>query len=114
MHREIRWVRHVVSVAWEDRRQAVFLCLFHCRQDLQSVINRHVVPGRIPLCNRIRLLFLMNIDQHTAIDCVLHPGALDLARWNYHIVIGKNDCQSLVPKVPARAERVKAQRACKR
>src|SRR6476646_9198555 len=63
---------------------------FHFGQNANLVIDKNVMISREATFHVIQFFFLVNIDQHIAIDRLINAGALNLARLENDIAVRKN------------------------
>src|SRR5215471_17904923 len=92
---DIRWrvlcqnfgIVSVMALAGKDGGHLGAPDSFHRGQDAKFVIDEHVVRGREALFHILEFLFLMNVDQHVAVNCFPDAGALDLKRLKNHVTI---------------------------
>ena len=65
---DILRIERVVSLARKDRRQAISPDLLHRGQNAQLVVDHHIVVRRVTFLDVMEHVFLVNIDQHSALD----------------------------------------------
>ena len=98
----LRLVR-VVPLPHEHGGQASVPGLLHRRQDPELVVDHDVAPCRIPAFDVVQHLFLVDVDQHLALDRRPQPRPLDLARLKDDVAVGE---ERGPPAPPERAQRV--------
>src|SRR4051794_9396877 len=86
----LRVVR-VMPLARKDGRQPRSPDLFHRVQDAQLVVHEDVVSSRVAILDVVQLQLRMDVNQHTALDGLVQPGALDLPGLEDDVAVGQDD-----------------------
>ena len=99
LDRDVRWrvrgqrlrVVRVMPLSRKDGRQARSPDFFHRVQDAKLVVHQNVMPSRVAILDVVQLPLLMDVDQDTAFDGLVQPGALDLPGLEDDIAVGQDD-----------------------
>lgn len=75
----------------KNGRQARSPDFFHRVQDAKLVVYQNVMPSRVAILDVVQLPLLMDVDQDTAFDGLVQPGALDLPGLEDDIAVGQDD-----------------------
>ena len=84
-------VSRVVTLLGEHGLDALAPTVLNRIEDAQLVINHHIALCWIKALHISKLLFLVNINEHAAVERRPKTGAIDFSRLEYRIAIGQND-----------------------
>ena len=79
-----------MALAREDGRQTLAPDFLKGGENADLVVDEDIVPGRVAQLDVLELLLLVDVDQHAAVDSVVQPGALDLARLEHHVAVAED------------------------
>lgn len=81
----------VVALQWLNRRHPIPPYFLNGCQNAQFVIDEDITLGRVACFDVFRLSFLMDVNQHIAVNRFEQSGSFDLARLKHNVSVGQND-----------------------
>ena len=99
IRRDERGVVRVMSLADEDRRQPFAPDRLHRREDVDLVVHHDVSPRRVVPLDIVEHAFLVDVDEHLAIDRGPQTGPLDFARLKDDVAVREDDDRSALAQM---------------
>ena len=95
-----------MALLGEDGGDALSPCAFHRIEQLQLVVDHHVVPGGIGALHGVQLLLLVNAVEYVAAECAPDAGAHQLVRLKDAVAIGENHRKPPLPHMRDGGQRI--------
>src|SRR5271166_3459525 len=83
------WIPRVVALLWENSGDPRAPGLLDRGQDVQFIIDHHVMVRRVARFHIRQFSFFVNVNEHTASDRFAEPGPVNFARLKNDIAIGE-------------------------
>ena len=104
----------VMSLSNEHGRQPVAPDRLHRREDVDLVVHHDVSPRRVVFFDLVEHAFLVDVDEHLALDRAPQTGALHFARLKDDVAVREDDDRSAQAQVTDGVERARVHAVGKR
>jgi len=89
----------IVSLSHEDSSHPLAPAVLYGGEKSKFVVHHHIVIGMETICDVVKLLFLVHVNQDVSINCSGESRTIHLVRLKHHIAVGENDNPAPLLKV---------------